>query len=200
MLQILNFTFLSGLTNCIVLPGCPFKSSIKCRRRKRNKPWTKTCLHWYPRRHAEFVEFSFGSRTKNQVWCVILAFARNFSIFYTQKNIRTTAMPEQQIPAEDRPSSSSSSEPAGGSLGHSPEELRGEANGNEFVAIRNLINSNRSTTRHRPRPPVPRLPFESFIPAPMRYYPIVIPAEPTIEDLLVSSYYRSFCNLLIDCP
>ncbi|KAL1401315.1 hypothetical protein pipiens_006711 [Culex pipiens pipiens] len=93
-------------------------------------------------------------------------------------------MPEQQIPAEDRPSSSSSSEPAGGSLGHSPEEVRGEANGNEFVAIRNLINSNRSTTRHRPRPPVPRLPFESFIPAPMRYYPIVIPAEPTIEDLL----------------
>uniref|UniRef100_A0A1Q3FT77 Protein phosphatase 1 regulatory subunit n=1 Tax=Culex tarsalis TaxID=7177 RepID=A0A1Q3FT77_CULTA len=95
-------------------------------------------------------------------------------------------MPEQQIPAEDRPSSSSSSEPAGGSLGHSPEEVRGETNNNEnqFVAIRNLINSNRSTTRHRPRPPVPRLPFESFIPTPMRYYPIVIPAEPTIEDLL----------------
>lgn len=97
-------------------------------------------------------------------------------------------MPEQQIPAYERPSSSSSSEPVSQehSLG-ALEERRNNANDreNQFVAIRNLMNNNR-TSRNGIRPVIPHIPFErSFIPAPTRYYPIVIPAEPTIEDLLV---------------
>nr|XP_019556972.2 uncharacterized protein LOC109426000 [Aedes albopictus] len=96
-------------------------------------------------------------------------------------------MPEQQIPAYERPSSSSSSEPVSQehSLG-ALEERRNNANDreNQFVAIRNLMNNNR-TSRNGIRPVIPHIPFErSFIPAPTRYYPIVIPAEPTIEDLL----------------
>lgn len=66
-------------------------------------------------------------------------------------------------------------------------ERRNDANDreNQFVAIRNLMNNNR-TSRNGIRPVIPHVPFErSLIPAPIRYYPIVIPAEPTIEDLLV---------------
>ncbi|XP_058831477.1 uncharacterized protein LOC131690037 [Topomyia yanbarensis] len=97
-------------------------------------------------------------------------------------------MPEQQIPAEDRPSSSSSSEPV--SHEHPLEDNREQQPNNvnepenQFVAIRNLMNRNRAG-RNGFRLAIPNLPFErSFIPAPTRYYPIVIPAEPTIEDLL----------------
>ncbi|XP_053689018.1 uncharacterized protein LOC128738151 [Sabethes cyaneus] len=97
-------------------------------------------------------------------------------------------MPEQEIPAEDRPSSSSSSEPfpQENPLGDNRDDRANNGNGreNHFVAIRNLMNRNR-TRLNGTRPPVASLPFErSFIPMPTRYYPIVIPAEPTIEDLL----------------
>ncbi|XP_055535707.1 uncharacterized protein LOC129724655 [Wyeomyia smithii] len=98
-------------------------------------------------------------------------------------------MPEQQISAEDRPSSSSSSEPLPQEqrLVENNDERSNNENGRDshFVAIRNLMNRNRTGHRNGMRPPVATLPFErSFIPMPARYYPIVIPAEPTIEDLL----------------
>ncbi|XP_055627908.1 uncharacterized protein LOC129769575 [Toxorhynchites rutilus septentrionalis] len=98
-------------------------------------------------------------------------------------------MPEQQIPDGERSSSNSSPEPV------SREQLPSEASREEgtnnaheqehhYVAIRNLMNRNR-TARNGIRPAIPNIPFErSFVPAPTRYYPIVIPAEPTIEDLL----------------
>uniref|UniRef100_A0A182QKL9 U2A'/phosphoprotein 32 family A C-terminal domain-containing protein n=1 Tax=Anopheles farauti TaxID=69004 RepID=A0A182QKL9_9DIPT len=94
-------------------------------------------------------------------------------------------MPEEQIPLDDqhqRPASASSSgprsrQPSVGEL----QDANGPADGGggHFVAIRNMLNA----TRNRP---VARIaPLEpSFVPAPQRYFPIVIPAEPTIEELL----------------
>lgn len=150
-----------------------------------------------PWQHFKFVEFPFGSRRK------IVNFGENNSIYFCVSLSSPCdsiawklliAMPEQQIPAYERPSSSSSSEPV--SQEHSLgviDERRNNANDreNQFVAIRNLMNNNR-TSRSGIRPMFPHVPFErSFIPAPTRYYPIVIPAEPTIEDLLVSIWpYR----------
>uniref|UniRef100_A0A182NZY2 U2A'/phosphoprotein 32 family A C-terminal domain-containing protein n=1 Tax=Anopheles epiroticus TaxID=199890 RepID=A0A182NZY2_9DIPT len=94
-------------------------------------------------------------------------------------------MPEEQIPLDEyhRPGSSSSSaprsrQPSVGELGDNGPPDHG-GGGGHFVAIRNMLNA----TRNRP---VARIaPLEpSFVPAPQRYFPIVIPAEPTIEELL----------------
>ncbi|XP_052888195.1 uncharacterized protein LOC128296752 [Anopheles moucheti] len=92
-------------------------------------------------------------------------------------------MPEEQIPLDDyqRPASSSSSAPRSRqpSVGELQENGPPDGGGGHFVAIRNMLNA----TRNRP---VARIaPLEpSFVPAPQRYFPIVIPAEPTIEELL----------------
>uniref|UniRef100_A0A182JQY5 U2A'/phosphoprotein 32 family A C-terminal domain-containing protein n=1 Tax=Anopheles christyi TaxID=43041 RepID=A0A182JQY5_9DIPT len=93
-------------------------------------------------------------------------------------------MPEEQIPLDEfqRPGSSSSSAPRSRqpSVGELQENgPHDHGGGGHFVAIRNMLNA----TRYRP---VARIaPLEpSFVPAPQRYYPIVIPAEPTIEELL----------------
>uniref|UniRef100_A0A182N2Y9 U2A'/phosphoprotein 32 family A C-terminal domain-containing protein n=1 Tax=Anopheles dirus TaxID=7168 RepID=A0A182N2Y9_9DIPT len=95
-------------------------------------------------------------------------------------------MPEEQIPLDDqhRPASSSSSaprsrQPSVGELQDANGPPDGGGGGGHFVAIRNMLNA----TRNRP---VARIaPLEpSFVPAPQRYFPIVIPAEPTIEELL----------------
>ncbi|XP_055598144.1 uncharacterized protein LOC129747813 [Uranotaenia lowii] len=99
-------------------------------------------------------------------------------------------MPEQQMPVYDRPSSSSSSEQAsrehslGNEVTFRDDPTASIQRENHFVAIRNMQNSNRNS-RHRNRSLFSNPPFErSFVPAPARYYPIIIPAEPTIEDLL----------------
>ncbi|XP_320563.5 uncharacterized protein LOC1280701 [Anopheles gambiae] len=92
-------------------------------------------------------------------------------------------MPEEQIPLDEyqRPGSSSSSAPRSRqpSVGELQENGPHEHGRGHFVAIRNMLNA----TRYRP---VARIaPLEpSFVPAPQRYFPIVIPAEPTIEELL----------------
>uniref|UniRef100_A0A182W228 U2A'/phosphoprotein 32 family A C-terminal domain-containing protein n=1 Tax=Anopheles minimus TaxID=112268 RepID=A0A182W228_9DIPT len=92
-------------------------------------------------------------------------------------------MPEEQIPLDDyqRPASSTSSGPRSRqpSVGELQENGPPDGGGGHFVAIRNMLNA----TRNRP---VARIaPLEpSFVPAPQRYFPIVIPAEPTIEELL----------------
>uniref|UniRef100_A0A182M0Q7 U2A'/phosphoprotein 32 family A C-terminal domain-containing protein n=1 Tax=Anopheles culicifacies TaxID=139723 RepID=A0A182M0Q7_9DIPT len=92
-------------------------------------------------------------------------------------------MPEEQIPLDDyqRPASSSSSAPRSRqpSVGELQENGPPDGGGGHFVAIRNMLNA----TRNRP---VARIaPLEpSFVPTPQRYFPIVIPAEPTIEELL----------------
>ncbi|XP_050081190.1 uncharacterized protein LOC126568716 [Anopheles maculipalpis] len=93
-------------------------------------------------------------------------------------------MPEEQIPLDEyqRPASSSSSAPRSRqpSVGELQENGPPDGGGGgHFVAIRNMLNA----TRNRP---VARIaPLEpSFVPAPQRYFPIVIPAEPTIEELL----------------
>ncbi|XP_053659137.1 uncharacterized protein LOC128708201 [Anopheles marshallii] len=92
-------------------------------------------------------------------------------------------MPEEQIPLDDyqRPASSASSAPRSRqpSVGELQETGPPDGGGGHFVAIRNMLNA----TRNRP---VARIaPLEpSFVPAPQRYFPIVIPAEPTIEELL----------------
>ncbi|XP_035893440.1 uncharacterized protein LOC118503839 [Anopheles stephensi] len=95
-------------------------------------------------------------------------------------------MPEEQIPLDEyqRPASSHSSaprsrQPSVGELQENGPPDGGGGGGGHFVAIRNMLNA----TRNRP---VARIaPLEpSFVPAPQRYFPIVIPAEPTIEELL----------------
>ncbi|XP_035789053.1 uncharacterized protein LOC118465193 [Anopheles albimanus] len=91
-------------------------------------------------------------------------------------------MPEEEIPLDDghRPASSSSSGPRSRqpSLGDT-QDVNGGDGGGHFVAIRNMLNASRNRPVARIAPLEP-----SFVPAPQRYYPIVIPAEPTIEDLL----------------
>ncbi|XP_053670229.1 uncharacterized protein LOC128720580 [Anopheles nili] len=92
-------------------------------------------------------------------------------------------MPEEQIPLDDhqRPASSSSSAPRSRqpSLGELQEAPPDGGGGGHFVAIRNMLNASRNRPVARIAPLEP-----SFVPAPQRYFPIVIPAEPTIEELL----------------
>ncbi|XP_058053424.1 uncharacterized protein LOC131205368 [Anopheles bellator] len=97
-------------------------------------------------------------------------------------------MPEQQIPLDDglRPASSASSTSRSRhpSLGDVQDVPNGPmtpepGGGGHFVAIRNMLNASRARPVARIAPLEP-----SFVPAPQRYYPIVIPAEPTIEELL----------------
>ncbi|XP_050094608.1 uncharacterized protein LOC126577197 [Anopheles aquasalis] len=93
-------------------------------------------------------------------------------------------MPEEEIPLDDghRPASSSSSGPRSRqpSIGDTHEVNGGGGDaGGHFVAIRNMLNASRNRPVARIAPLEP-----SFVPAPQRYYPIVIPAEPTIEELL----------------
>uniref|UniRef100_A0AAG5DPN9 U2A'/phosphoprotein 32 family A C-terminal domain-containing protein n=1 Tax=Anopheles atroparvus TaxID=41427 RepID=A0AAG5DPN9_ANOAO len=98
-------------------------------------------------------------------------------------------MPEEQIPLDDhRPASSASSAPRSRqpSFGDvqdngAPERIPVvDGDGGHFVAIRNMLNA----SRNRPVARVAPLLEPSFVPAPQRYFPIVIPAEPTIEELL----------------
>ncbi|XP_049544001.1 uncharacterized protein LOC125956307 [Anopheles darlingi] len=93
-------------------------------------------------------------------------------------------MPEEEIPLDDghRPASSSSSGPRSRqpSIGDTHDVNGGDGGGGgHFVAIRNMLNASRNRPVARIAPLEP-----SFVPAPQRYYPIVIPAEPTIEELL----------------
>ncbi|XP_052869709.1 uncharacterized protein LOC128275290 [Anopheles cruzii] len=98
-------------------------------------------------------------------------------------------MPEQQIPLDDglRPASSASTprsrHPSLGDVQDVPNgpmvPERVDGGGGHFVAIRNMLNASRTRPVARIAPLEP-----SFVPAPQRYYPIVIPAEPTIEELL----------------
>ncbi|XP_058116783.1 uncharacterized protein LOC131288515 [Anopheles ziemanni] len=98
-------------------------------------------------------------------------------------------MPEEQIPLDDhRPASSASSTPRSRqpSFGDvqdngAPERIPVvDGDGGHFVAIRNMLNA----SRNRPVARIAPLLEPSFVPAPQRYFPIVIPAEPTIEELL----------------
>ena len=107
-------------------------------------------------------------------------------------------MPSEELPAEERenPSPSLSSSSSGNasqevSIDYHPNNNNGN-NGNDDegqrVQIMNVRNNSRNGLNNRPLRFMERL----HLAAPARYYPIIIPSEPTIEELLVRYIFVVF--------